>query len=189
MGASRTWGAAVACRTVWMSIGGISSLKSGPSSAMPCLERRRLGIQSANSPPRARFCRRSQFTHEFEWNVGAVNPICPLGTVSLYLSVQLFNRSEFIFRQWTPNDCLQINIASFRHEISICQASRSDTAQTIFLPSKRFSLLCPLGASLCYRSRCYNNHLEEEHTRIEDLRNRNMLRTPPNTPMCWKGLP
>jgi hypothetical protein len=94
MGASRTWGAAVACRTVWMSIGGISSLKSGPSSAMPCLERRRLGIQSANSPPRARFCRRSQFAHEFEWNVGALNPICPLGTVSLYLSVQLFNRSE-----------------------------------------------------------------------------------------------
>src|SRR5437870_788542 len=31
---------ALACRTSLMWIGGISSLKSGPSSAMPCLDRR-----------------------------------------------------------------------------------------------------------------------------------------------------
>src|SRR5579859_1899784 len=51
----------------------------------------RLGIQSAKSPPRSRCCGRRQFKHEFERNVGALNPGCPLGTVSLYLSVQLFN--------------------------------------------------------------------------------------------------
>ena len=80
-----------------------------------------LGIQSAESPPRSRCCRRPQFEHELNRNVGALNPVCPLRTASLYLSVQLFNRSEFILCQRAPNDRLQIYIASFRHEISTGQ--------------------------------------------------------------------
>src|SRR6266480_671930 len=78
----------------------------------------RLGIQSAKSPPRSRFCRRPQFAQEFKRNVGALNPVRPLRTALLYVFVQLFNESEFIWRQWAPNDRLQIYVASFRHEIS-----------------------------------------------------------------------
>src|SRR5205807_6926875 len=51
----------------------------------------RLGIQSAKSPPRSRFCRRPQFAQEFKRNVGALNPVRPLRTALLYVFVQLFN--------------------------------------------------------------------------------------------------
>src|SRR6266480_4793039 len=80
-----------------------------------------LSIQSAKSPPWSRCYRRCQFAHECARNVGALDPISPLGIASLCLSVQLFNRSEFLLRHWAPNDRLQIYIASIRQEISIGQ--------------------------------------------------------------------
>src|SRR5215471_7439045 len=104
----------------------------------------RIGIQSAKSPPRSRCCRRPQIAHEFERNVGALNPICPPGTAALYLSVQLFNRSEFIFRQWTPNDCLQVYIASFWHEIPIGQRAGQIQPDNLVAEQALHSI-CPLG--------------------------------------------
>ena|ERR1700751_3455727 len=111
---------------------------------IPFISRWRLGVQSAKSPPRSWYYRGRQFAHEFERNVGALNPVCPLGTAFLHLSVQFFNRSEFIFRQWASNDCLQIYIASFRHEISVGQRAGKIQPVNLFA-EQALEFLCPFG--------------------------------------------
>src|SRR5215471_3818970 len=54
----------------------------------------RLGMERAKSPPGSRFARRRHFVHEFQRDIGALNPICPFGTSALHVFVQPFNRFE-----------------------------------------------------------------------------------------------
>ena len=91
--------------------------------------------------------------HEFERNVGAFDPICPLRRANFYLLVQLLNQLEFMMREWIPNDRLQIYVASFKHEISIGQRARQVQPDDLFA-EYAFQSVCPIGQDGVNRGIC-----------------------------------